>query len=93
LKLHIEQQGPDVSVRIEGVAGEARALIEAIRLCRKSAWACQSGECRNVETIEDRIEGGSVLLALVARPGARVEASGVEVCLRYALAARGFAAT
>ncbi|HXF67082.1 MAG TPA: hypothetical protein VNK67_10360 [Burkholderiales bacterium] len=86
MKYQIEKQGHNVLVRIDGVAGRERALIEMIQLCRRSAWACQSGECRNVATIEDRAAGGSVFLTLVPRTGAQINPSGVEICLRYALA-------
>ncbi len=88
MKYQVEKQGPNVSVRIDDVAGQEQALIETIRLCRQSAWACQSGECQNVGTIEERVQAGSVFLTLIPRPGAQIDPSGIEICLRYVLASR-----
>ena len=86
MKYQVEKQGSNVSVRIEDVGGQEQAVVETIRLCRQSAWACQSGECLNVEAIEDRVEPGRVLLTLIPRPGAQIDPSGIDTCLRFALA-------
>jgi hypothetical protein len=86
MKYQVEKQGTNISVRIDDVAGREQTLIQAIRLCRQSAWACPSGECQNIGTIEERAEGGSVFLTFVPRPGAQIDPSGLEICLRYILA-------
>ena len=86
MKYQIEKQGANISVRIDGIAGRERALIEAIRLCRQSAWACQSGECLGIEAIEERVEDGSVFLTLIPRAGVQIDPSGIETCLRFSLA-------
>ncbi|MBI2312783.1 MAG: hypothetical protein HYU77_09805 [Betaproteobacteria bacterium] len=85
MKFHIEKQGDGLRVHIEGVAGQEQALVEAIRQCRQSAWACPSGECVNIESIADRTEAGIVILTLSARPGVQLDASAIAECLRYTL--------
>ena len=82
----VEKRGANINVRIDDVAGQEQALIETIRLCRKSAWACPSGECQNIGTIEERAEGGSVFLTFVPRSGVRIDPSGLEICVRYIIA-------
>ena len=86
MRYQVEKQGADVIVRIDDVAGRERALIDAIHLCRQSAWACQSGECCNIGAIEEHVEGGSVVLKLIPRSGVEVNPRGIEICLRYTLA-------
>ncbi len=88
MRYQVEKQGTNISVRIDDVAGQEQSLVETIRLCRQSAWACQSGECRNIGAIEERVEGGSIFLTLIPRPGAQIDPSGLEICLRYTLASR-----
>ena len=87
MKIHIDRQGPGLSVRIEGTAGRERTLIDAIRLCRQSAWACQLGDCMNVQSIEERVADGVVHLTLTARPGIELDAAAIEQCLRLMLPA------
>ena len=86
MNFQVEKRGENISVQIDGVAGQEQALLEAIGRCRQGAWACQSGECMNIGTIEDRVEEGRVFLTLIPRPGARIDAAGIEICLRYMLA-------
>ncbi|MDA8110388.1 MAG: hypothetical protein M0015_17460 [Betaproteobacteria bacterium] len=86
MKVRIESNEAGVTVRIDGVAGLEQALLEAVHRCRESAWACASGECMNIETMDARPAGGSVFLTLTARPGVRLSAAGIEQCLGYLLA-------
>ena len=88
MKCNVEKHGNDVSIQIDGVSGQEEALLEGIRRCRQSAWACQSGECVNIGTMEERVEGGSMFLTLVPRPGAQIDPAGIETCLRYLLASQ-----
>jgi hypothetical protein len=87
MKFCIEREGAGLSVRIDDVAGEEQAVVEAIRRCRQSAWACPSGECMNIDSISECAEAGSVVLNLAARPGGELEPAGIELCLRYMLKA------
>jgi hypothetical protein len=88
MKYRVEKQGDNISVQIDDVAGQEQVLLEAIRRCRQGAWACQSGECMNIGTMEERVERGSVFLTLIPRPGAQIDRAGIEICLRYMLAPR-----
>jgi len=85
MKYSITKQGDRFSVRIDDVSGQEQTIREEIGSCRQSAWACPSGECRNVGSIEERVEGGSIFLTLAPRPGASIDRSGIEECLGYML--------
>lgn len=91
MRCNVEKRGNNVSIQIDGVSGHEEALLEGIRRCRQGAWACQSGECLNIGTMEERIEEGSVFLTLVPRPGAQIDRAGIETCLRYLLASQASA--
>ena len=85
MKFRIEKQGTGLDVRICDVAGQEQLLVEAIRRCRQSAWACTSGECMNIESIAERVTDGDVFLTLTARSGSELDPGGIEECLRYML--------
>lgn len=85
MRFRVEKHDAGLNVHIEDVAGQEQDLIEAIRRCRQSAWACTSGECMNIETIDERVAAGSVYLVLTPRPGTQLDPSGIEECLRYML--------
>lgn len=87
MKYRVEKRGEQVSIEIDGVAGREAAVIEEIRRCRQGAWACQSGECMNIGTMEERAHEGRVSLTLIPRPDAQINPAGIEICLRYLLAA------
>ena len=85
MKFRIEKRDAGLEVRIDEVAEQEQALVEAIRRCRQSAWACPSGECMKIESIAERVADASVVLTLTARPGVELDPSGIEQCLRYML--------
>ena len=85
MDLRIETVEGGLRVTIAGVAGREPAVLEKLRVCRQSAWACPSGECLNIATMEQRAEDGRVLLALGPRPGEQLRAAAIEQCLRYML--------
>jgi hypothetical protein len=85
MKYSITNQGNVLNVRIDEVSGQEATLLQAIQRCRHSAWACPSGECRNIGSMEERAEVGSIFLTLTPRPGAVLDRSGIEECLRYML--------
>ncbi|HEX6138290.1 MAG TPA: hypothetical protein VF059_11575 [Casimicrobiaceae bacterium] len=85
MRYWIIEQDRGLSVRIDDVGGQEQALLERIHRCRRSAWACPSGECRNVESIDERAEGGSIVLTLTPRPDTRLDRAGIRECLHYML--------
>ena len=85
MSVHIEKTATGLNVRIDDVAGRERLVLEKIRGCRASAWACPSGECLKIGTMEERCADGVVSLALTARAGEELSADGIDECLRYLL--------
>lgn len=85
MKFSIEKNDAGISVRIDDVMGREQMIIEKIRQCRRSAWACPSAECQNIGAMEERAGEGSVFLTLTPAPGAQIDPRGIEECLRYML--------
>ena len=85
MKYWIIEQGDGFSVRIDGVRGQEQTLLNKIHRCRQSAWACPSGECRNIASIEERAEGGGIVLTLTPRPDTQLDRAGIKECLHYML--------
>jgi hypothetical protein len=87
MELRVDKVPSGLRVDIDGVAGHEQALLERIRACRQGAWACPSGECMNIGTMEEHAQEGHIVLMLAPRPGAQLSATGIEQCLRYTLQA------
>jgi hypothetical protein len=85
MKLQIETVATGLNVRIDDTKGHAQMLVERIRHCRKTAWACPSGECAKIGGMEDTIGEGRILLTLTPRPGEQLNAAAMEECLGYML--------
>jgi hypothetical protein len=85
MSIHIEKAGSGLSVRIDNVAGREQTVLDRIRDCRQSAWACPSAECTKIGTMDQRSAGGCVYLTLVPRADEPLSAAGIEQCLRYML--------
>lgn len=85
MKYRITNEPNGFSVRIDDVVGQEQTVLAQISQCRQSAWACPSAECRNVGSIDEHVEGGSIFLTLTARPGTQLDRSGIEECLAYML--------
>jgi len=86
MQFHVEKQDGGLRIRIENLAGREHDVLEAVRECRKrSAWACPSGECVNIGTMDATADAGAVLLTLAARPGEELSGAAIEECLRYML--------
>lgn len=85
MNVHIEKVGNGLSVRIDDAAGREHLVLEKIRDCRRTAWACPSGECMNIATMEEHAGQGQVCLRLTPRLGEVLSAAGIEQCLRYVL--------
>ncbi len=85
MKFCIEKQDTGLTIRIDDVMGQEQTIVERIRRCRQSAWACPSAECQNIGAMEQRAGEGSVFVTLTPRPGAQLDPSGIVECLRYML--------
>jgi len=82
----IQRHGDRLLVQIENPAGREQEVISAVQGCRRqSAWACPSGECTKIDTLDAKSEGGAVLLTLSPHPGTELSVTGIEECLRYML--------
>ena len=82
MKITFMHLGKRTQIRIDDVAGQEQSIAETIRKCRNNSRACPSGECRNIESIEERTEEGSVVLTIKARANSQLSYSGMEECLR-----------
>ena len=85
MKVDVAKTENGLEVRIEGMAGREQRVLEKIRNCRSSAWACPSGECLKVAAIDERLERGWIVLRLSPNPGEELSSAGIQECLRYML--------
>ena len=85
MNFRIEKVAAGLDVRIEDVAGGEQMVLEKIRSCRQSAWACPSGECMKIGAMEEHLGNGCVSVTLIPRLGEQLNPAGIEECLRYVL--------
>ena len=70
------------------VLGSAVYLADMMAVLEwADCWAGrgQKGECRNMESIEEQAERGSVVLTIAHWNSTQLTSSGIEECLRYML--------
>lgn len=85
MKYHIEKQGREIVIRFEQLDGQAEAVIEAIGRCRKSAWACPSGECTRIALMETCVDGDGLAVSLKPQPDGDLSIASIGECLKYQL--------
>jgi hypothetical protein len=85
MKLRIEKVPTGLTITIDDMAGHERTLVERIRRCRETAWACPSGECEKIWKLEDRVEEGRLFLSLTPKPGEELSPARMEKCMGYML--------
>ena len=85
MKLRVEKVATGLNVFVDDMAGHEQILVERIRRCQQTAWACPSGECEKIGTMEDRVGKGRIFLALTPKPGEELSAAGMEQCMGYML--------
>lgn len=86
MKYQMEESDTGLCIRIEGVApGQEQALVETLSECRKSAWACQSGECQNIGAMDVKSADGVVSVTFSQAAGEKLNARAIEQCLRFTL--------
>jgi hypothetical protein len=86
MKYRMQESENGLCIRIEGVEpGREQALVETLTECRKSAWACQSGECRNIGAMDVQAADGVVSVTFTEAAGEKLNARAIEQCLRFTL--------
>ena len=86
MKYHMEESDTGLRIFIEGIpAGQEQVLVETLRECRKSAWACQSGECQNIGAMDVTSADGVVSVTFSQAAGEKLNARAIEQCLRFTL--------
>ncbi|MGZ5098877.1 MAG: hypothetical protein ACXWF6_07270 [Usitatibacter sp.] len=85
MSFQIEKSGTGLNIRIDDMAGREQTVLDKIRSCRQSAWACPSGECMKIGTMEERSGDGCVFLTFTPKSGDQLSPVGIEQCLRYML--------
>ncbi|HEX9180776.1 MAG TPA: hypothetical protein VF859_10300 [Burkholderiales bacterium] len=86
MRYRMEQSETALRIHIEGVApGEIQGLVDTLNQCRKSAWACQSGECRNIGSTGVASVDEVVTVTFTPSAGEQLNAKAIEQCLRFTL--------
>ena len=82
MKITFTQFGKRTKVRNDDLAGRETSIADMIRECRNNSRGCPSGECRNIESIEEFVHQGSITLTIVSPVGESLSSFGIEQCLR-----------
>lgn len=85
MKFKIEKQDKDVIVRFEHLGGQVQEVIEAIGRCRQSAWACSSGECMKIASMDTSADGEVLSVRLRPRADTEFSVASLDECLQYQL--------
>ena len=85
MKYQIEQQGHKVVIHFAELDGQEQTVIEAIRRCRQSAWACPSGECMQIAELETNSDQQGVCITMTPRPDVELNLASIRECLAYQL--------
>jgi hypothetical protein len=83
MRYSVVERAGELTVTIEGSHGKEDVFLRKIRECCASAWACPSAECRNIGSIDERTEDGTVHLRLIPRHNEKLEPAGIDECLCF----------
>lgn len=85
MKFSIEKQGNEVVIRFDQLDEKVQEVIDAIGRCRQSAWACPSGECMKIATMETTADGDALAVRLLPRAESELSVTSLGECLKYQL--------
>ncbi len=84
MNMKIERQGDRIVIRIAQTGRSEQEVAGVLReCCTQSSWACPSGECAKLDTLDARREGESMLITLTPRAGETLSEHAIGECLRY----------
>ena len=84
MSMKIERQGDRIVIRVAQTGRGEQEVMGVLReCCTRSSWACPSGECAKVETVDARREGESMLITLTPMAGEELSEHAIGECLRY----------
>ncbi|MDK9705322.1 MAG: hypothetical protein OEL20_19530 [Sulfuritalea sp.] len=85
MKYKIEKRDNEVVIRFEQLGDRAQAVIGAMSRCRQSAWACPSGECMKIATMEASGDGEGLAVRLKPRSDSELSVASLGECLKIQL--------
>ena len=85
MKYQIEKQGEEVVIRFEQLGDQGQAVVAAMGRCRQSGWACPSGECMKIATMETTGDGDALAVRLKPRSDSELSVAGLGECMKVQL--------
>ena len=85
MRLRVREQGDEIHVEVDGIAGRQHYVLQALAECQRRTGVLHAPSMGDV-----RIRAGAdrMRIRLKGRDGLRFEASAIYVCLREALIGR-----
>ncbi len=88
MRLRVREQGDEVHVDVDGVAGRQQRVLQALSECQRRAAGSQVSALSDVKI---RAGANRMRIRMKGRDGLRLEASAIYQCLREALLERSAA--
>ena len=82
MKYSVEQLDAGVVVKLVDARSEAQHLLAAVRNCSKALQQGCSVECGKMATLEESVDGETIVVHLLPKSGEHIEASCVRRCLQ-----------
>lgn len=89
MRLRVREQGSEVLVDVDGVAGRQHFVLQALSECQRRTGVLHASTMSDVQI---RAGANRMRIRLKGRDGLRFEAAAIYECLRDALLERGTAA-
>jgi hypothetical protein len=85
MKMRVHEQGDEVHVELNGVAGRQQRVLEALAECQRLIGDCPDGAPVTKASVSVRSRANDMHIRLKGHNGFRCEASVIYRCLRQAL--------
>jgi hypothetical protein len=88
MQMRVREQGDEVHIELNGVAGRQHRVLQALNECQRSACGCTEDHPLTRAEINVRAGANDMRIRLKGKDGLRFEAAAIYRCLRHALIER-----
>ena len=86
--MRVREQGDEVLIELNGVAGRQQQVLQALNECQRTACGCSDDQGLTRAEINVRAGSNDMRIRLKGKNGLRFEAAAIYRCLRHALIER-----
>lgn len=83
MKYNISKKPDGLEVRIAGVEGKQKQLLEAIQECRDGRCSCPTQEYQKLESLQVEQLNGKISIRLRSKEGTQLDQLEIERCLEH----------